>query len=172
MQMYNYTGIHKLRKLASQFFGVIGIAGFTAFALLLWSGISAVELENTNANPLYDARFTFLCLGLWSLFFAWLVGASLLNLLPTVWIDEQGLQISAFIFLKIKIPWNYVLDIGQGHPPKGYVLVRTKGITLFHRFYGWLYSFSLYPSFLIGPGIENRERLISEIRRRAIKKFP
>jgi hypothetical protein len=79
---------------------------------------------------------------------------------------EQGLQISAFIFLRVQILWSEIVNIGAGMPPEGYVLVRCRKITPFHRVYGWFYSQTFYPSFLIEKDISDRDELIHEIRRR------
>jgi hypothetical protein len=89
-----------------------------------------------------------------------------INFLPTIWMTEQGVQISAFIFLRVQILWSEIVDIGAGMPPEGYVLVRCRKITLFHRVYGWFYSQTFYPSFLIEKDISDRDELIHEIRRR------
>jgi len=94
------------------------------------------------------------------------VCSTLINYLPTVWVHEKGLIISAYLFLKIHIPWPSIVDIEAGKRPRGYILVRARRITPFHRIYGWLYSRTFYPSFLIGKGINDRDNLIREIKRR------
>ena len=168
MRAYSYHGIEKIKMYFLQFIGLLGILFFTAFAFIFWIGIFYVKPENMNANLLDDARLTFLCLGLWCLGVAWVTGSSMINFLPSIWTDDEGVTISAFIFLKLKVNWENIIDVGQGHPPRGYTLVRTRRLTIFHSFYGWLYSYSLYPSFLIGPGINDPQGLIGEIRRRRI----
>jgi hypothetical protein len=49
----------------------------------------------------------------------------------------------------------------------GHDLVRAKRITPFHITYGWLYSRSLCPSFIIRKNIEDHDILISRLAKRA-----
>lgn len=41
-------------------------------------------------------------------------------------------------------------------------------ISPFHRVYGWLYSRTFFPSFVISKGIEDYEQLVQEFKRRAL----
>ena len=42
------------------------------------------------------------------------VCSTLINYLPTVWVHEKGLIISAYLFVKIYIPWPNIVDIEAG----------------------------------------------------------
>lgn len=166
MERYSYQGIQQAKILFSKASGALGILLFTAFTLVLLSGVSLVR-EGGNPSTIFnDPGVTLLCLAFWFLLVAWSVGLTLINFLPTVWTTEEGLQISAFIFFRIRILWSDIIDIGVGKPPRGYILVRARQITPFHRIYGWLYSRTIYPSFLIGEGIKDRDILIMEIKQR------
>lgn len=90
----------------------------------------------------------------------------MINTFPTVWIGDQGLAISAFLFRRVDVPWFDVIDVGAGRVLFGHTLVRARRITPFHRVYGWLYSRTSYPSFLIGRNIENHDELLREIGKR------
>lgn len=169
---FTYKGIHQLKRVYSQFFGLLCIVSFTAVAIFWWLGITLVPESERSPYFLSDPRSTLICFGFGFLLVAWGIGSLLLNLHPIVWIEEEGVRISCFLILKVFIPWSNIFDLGSGHPPKGYTLVRTHKITPFHSLYGWFYSYSLYPSFLIPPWIEDREVLIREIQRRIDRKKP
>lgn len=169
MEKFAYHGVKKFLNIYLQIAGVIGVILFSSIGIFLWNGIFIPD-SKTYTNPLDDPRYTFLCLGLAFVIGAWFLGSILLNAFPTVYVNENGLKISAFLFLKIFIPWDNIIDVDFGHPPKGCHLVRVRKITVFHRPIGWLYSSTLYPSFLIGPGMKDKEKLIVEIRKKIIKK--
>lgn len=63
--------------------------------------------------------------------------------------------------------WEDIIDV---RPIRwslaGDTLVRARRISPVHRLYGWMYSHSLFPSFVIGRDIEQREELLAEIERR------
>lgn len=166
MTRYSYQGISRIKVFFSKLSGLLGITFSTIVAIFTFVGIRFVPTANGSVTILNSPKVTLICFALWWLIFGWSVSLVLINLLPTLWVNENGLFISAYLFLKIQIPWSSIIDIGAGNPPFGYILVRTRKITIFHRIYGWLYSRTLHPSFLIGKGIKDRDELISEISQR------
>jgi len=165
VKKYSYQGAQLLKKVVSQLAGCIGILFFSVFALFLLAAIPSLEMSKSTPI-LNDPGVTLFCFAGWFLFIAWIIGSIFINFLPNIWINEDGLQISVFIFFRVRILWGELVDIGAGTPPKDCVLVRTQKITLFHRLYGWLYSRTFYPSFLIGNNISDRDGLVNEIKRR------
>lgn len=102
----------------------------------------------------------------WPLVIGYLVGFGMINHFPTIWISEQGIEISAFLVKRIMVRWEDVIDVRRsGWPPWRYVLVRARRITPMHRVYGWMYSHTFYPAFVIDGGIERRDELLTEIQR-------
>ena len=162
MEKYRYAGAARLGALASQ---VVGLAVLVVAVLLS----AAIPIYTLRIDSIGDAGDVALlsCLSLWVLFVLGLVGMGLMNSYPTVWIADDHLEISAFVFARVRIAWSDIIDVGAGKVPWGFVLVRARRITVFHRFYGWQYSRTLLPGFVIGPQIENHDQLVREIRRRA-----
>jgi hypothetical protein len=103
------------------------------------------------------------CLVFYIAFLGWTIGLTFINFLPTIWIREEGLIISAFLVFRILIPWSDIIRIRIRRFLSGNVLVSARKIIPFHRIYGWLYSRTVDPSFLIGIGINDRDTLIREI---------
>jgi len=147
--------------LIQQLSGFIGLIISTGGALLLFGGIGIVE-THTAPNLLQNPKVTLACVGIWALVIGWAVSISLINVSPTVWVGEGGIAISVFLIFKFFIPWLEIVDI-KGIM-FGHYLVRAKRITFFHRIYGWLYSHSLYPGFVIRRDITERDKLMSEIK--------
>lgn len=166
MIRHSYPGFQKIKVLYAQVVGVLGFIISTLGAVFTLVGIWFVPRQSNSTFILDDPRVTLICLTVWILFIGWSVSFAFINLLPTIWMEEDGLQISAYLFFRIRIPWATIVDIGTGFPPKGYLLVRARRITLFHRVYGWLYSRTLYPGFLIERHITDWDNLIKEISRR------
>ena len=158
MREFTYRGIARL--------GVVFLQATGAIAILLvtlgagWLVAAAIRFR----APQYD---TVGCLVLWMLLIGWTVGLAQINVFPTVWVDNYGLTISAFFYKRVAIPWSDVIDVGAGRVPFGHTLIRARRITPFHRIYGWLYSLSLHPGFLIRRDIENCDELLYEIKRRS-----
>jgi hypothetical protein len=166
MNRYSYPGFHKIKVIFIQVVGVFGffISTFTAIFGLV--GIWIVPRHHNSTFIVNDPRLTLICLAVWFVVVGWSISFTMINYFPTIWVDEDELQISAYLFFRKRIPWSSIVDIGSGFPPKGYVLVRVRRITLFHKAYGWLYSRSFYPSFLIERHITDRDNLIKEIAKR------
>ena len=127
---------------------------------LVAAGIAAVGIQ-TN-SPISSIA----CFAIWFLLIGWTVGLTMINVYPTVWVSDEHLTISAFLFARVTVPWTEIIDVGAGHGPFGHILVRARHITPFHRVYGWMYSRTLYPSFVVGRGIQEREELLGQIKER------
>jgi hypothetical protein len=156
MKEFTYRGTARLGVFITQMGGVVTIV--LCMLLVVW-------LLTLKLPP--DASiWTMGCLEIWALVLGWTIGLTQINSAPTVWIEDQGLVISAFLFKRVKIPWTEIVDVGAGRVPFGHVLVRARRITPFHRAYGWLYSRTLLPSFLIRWDIQDRDELLHEIRKR------
>lgn len=168
MQKFSYSPTVNLGILTQQIIGVLGLLISTGIAILLFWGTGSVEASSAP-NFINDPRATLICVGLWSLVIGWITSLGLINAYPTIWLDESGISISAFLFFKIHIPWTDVVDINIGRVRFGHDLVRARRITFFHRIYGWLYTHTIYPSFIIRKDIKDRESLIREIQQRIQK---
>ena len=161
MQKYSYNPDARTGIVIQQLSGIFGLIASTGGALLLFWGIGILEAP-TTPNLLQDPRMTLVCVGKWLLVIGWIVSIALINATPTVWAGEDGIEISAFLISKVFIRWSELIDIKGIR--FGHYLVRAKRITFFHRIYGWIYSRSLYPSFVIHRDIIERDRLISEMK--------
>lgn len=159
MREFGYTGIAGAGVLLRQLAGVVSIIMGTSVAVLM------VVLSISQFGLYHGAIWTFVCTAVWALLAGWIVGFVLINFHPTVYVGDDGLAISYF-GRRIRIPWDDIVDVGAGFVPIRHTLVRARRITPWHRLYGWLYSFSLLPAFVIGRDIENYDELLHEIRRR------
>jgi len=167
MKKYSYQGIDRFKVIMSQFTGVIGIVIFTAFACFLVYGIRIVQIYASNPPLLEDPRVSLACFALICLIIAWTLGLTFINYMPTIWTDDKGLEISVFLFFRVQIPWSDIINVRIRRFPNGSALISARKITSLHRIYGWLYSRTFYPSFLIGKGINDRDNLIREIQQRS-----
>jgi hypothetical protein len=141
------------------------------------SGVAAIIFGTLMAGVFFvgpillhrDASFVMniSCFALWFLVVGWVVGLIMISAYPTVWVGDEHLVISAFLFFRVCLPWSEIIDVGAGRVRFGHSLVRARRITPFHRIYGWMYSRTLYPSFIIGREIQDRDELLGEIRRRS-----
>jgi hypothetical protein len=165
MKMYSYRPIARIGILIYQTSGVLLILVTVACAIfLLWHiRVIAVPL---NASLLENPRVSLVCLAIWCIMIGFYVGMFFINYLPKIWINEQGVTISAYIFFRIFIPWAEIIDIKPALRFYRPCLVRARRISLFHRIYGWMYSHSFYPSFIISRDLIDRDELINEIRLR------
>ena len=81
-------------------------------------------------------------------------------------VDENGLLVE-FMWKKLRIPWNKVLQIkpllGIKLRKRGISVVIVDGLTPFHRLYGLIYGFSLKPAFILWPIVSNYEVLKNDI---------
>ncbi len=166
MQEFSYHGFQRIRVITSQLTGGLAILIFTGVAGFLIYAMTKIPTNAPDIGLLENPKITLVCLVTYFTIIAWSFGLAFINFLPTIWVRDEGLVISAFLFFRILICWEDIVDIGAGRVSAGYVLVRTRRITPLHRLYGWLYSHTFYPSFLIGKGINNRDNLIREIHQR------
>jgi len=162
MREYQVTEVGKL-AIALLHAGGVAAALF-ATALGIGPIAMAIVERMPTTNP--SGMATLSCFGLWCLGIGWTVALGLINVYPTIWTDEEGIVISAFIWARVAVPWGEIVDVGAGHVPFGHTLVRAHHITPFHRLYGWFYSRTLYPSFVINRSIKDRDELLVEIRLR------
>lgn len=160
MEKYTYKGLGKVGVIVLQLEGILVIIVSTLIVGTIYSilgrGSGSPEASSVGS----------LCAIMASLLFFWLIGLALLNMHPTIWTDDQGLIISTFPYRRIRIAWSDIIDIRQSFGLWGDYLVRARRITPFHIFYGVVYGFSGYPSFIIGKGIEDRDRLLTLIKSR------
>jgi hypothetical protein len=92
------------------------------------------------------------------------------NTYPDIKLFEQGIAVQVFIFWWIFINWEEIEDIRPvlgGFSRSRLVIVQR--LTPVHRLFGWMYSYSTKPAFLIMPTLEGYEQLI-QIMRRSITK--
>src|SRR5512139_913839 len=95
MKAFTYTGLARYIAVFTQTVVGIFMVGTTMFALLF--SVFAIM-----AGP---SRWGVILIFAWMLIVAWGVGLTLINAFPSVWLDEDGLAISAFIVGRIRIPW-------------------------------------------------------------------
>lgn len=159
MREFTYTGAAGVRVFVRQLAGVAAIAlGTSTAVVLVLLGLWQIPLSD-------PAIWTPVCFAIWFAVIGWTVGFGLINFHPTVWVGDEGLAISYF-GRRVIIPWDEIVDVGAGWVPFGHTLVRARRITPFHRLYGWMYSLTFLPSFVIGRGIQNRDELLREISKR------
>ena len=157
MRSFSYTGLRQWITVLSQIIAGVFMVGMTLFALLF--GVLVIM-----AGPTRWGLLLFLA---WMLIVAWCIGLTLINAFPTIWLDEDGLMITAFIVRRIRIPWRDIVAVVPSLTPFGYVVVQTRRITPFHILIGLIYSRKALPSFMIRSNIENHNELVREIRQRA-----
>lgn len=71
--------------------------------------------------------------------------------------DEKGLWIR-FLWKNLFVPWEDVIAVKPFLNLSIYKhrhVIRMRSLTLFHRFYGLLYSFSIHPCIIFDKGISN-----------------
>ena len=160
MRRFGYQGLTWLGVVFTQIGGVVSFIFGTAIAAAF------IVLPFLPSTPADTSALCGAGVALWFLAIGLLVSFGLMNAYPTVWLGEEGILISAFLFTRVPIAWTDIVDVGAGRVPFGHILVRARRITPTHRIYGWMYSRSLYPSFIIRRDMEGRDELIYEIRRR------
>lgn len=160
MRRFGYVGVARLAVTFTQFSGVV------VLLLCVVAAVTLFVLPFLPQAPPDVSAVGMTCFALWVLMIGLSVGFGLMNSYPTVWLEDKGLTISAFLFGRVRIAWPEIVDVGVGRVPFGHVLVRARRITPVHVIYGWLYSRSLYPSFIIRRDIEHRDELIRELRQR------
>jgi hypothetical protein len=83
--------------------------------------------------------------------------------------DNQGLLVE-FLWIKLRVGWNQIKQVKPAFPfawlvvkQKASMIVLTNALTPFHRIFGLLYGFTLLPSFVIHPTINDFDLLIAKI---------
>lgn len=163
MHKYSYHGVTRLGVMLVQAVGCLGTVFCIGLAIAL-AVVPAVRMPQVWAE---GTIWTLLCLSSWVLIVGGGISLVVMNSYPTVWTDERGITLSVFLVGRVFVPWPLVVDVGAGSVPFGNTLVRARRITPLHRLYGWLYSRTFYPSFIIGRDIAERDQLLDEIRRHA-----
>lgn len=156
---HKYRGYAGVGVIVGRVVGILVISIFTGVGAFIPIQAAVVKGPSLALNVSF--------LGIWFILLGWMIGLGLINQNPSVWLTPDYLVITAFPFGKVKIPWPDVEKVTVRHMPFELVVIQARRITFFHRLYGWLYSWSCAPSFIIRPEIENYAELISEIRRRA-----
>ncbi len=92
------------------------------------------------------------------------VALALINYFPNVWLSDDGIVISYNLFWYIFLPWDNVLALERGFPQGMGTRLIAKDISLFH----YLYSHSSrYPAFWVSDDIQERQKVIADIKARA-----
>lgn len=116
MRRYRYAGMAQIGVAWTQACGVMAIM------LSVVVAVAILVLTFFPDVPPDVSIFGMVCIALWVLILGLLVGFGLMNGYPTIWLGEEGLMISAFLFARIPIAWTEVVDVGTGRVPFGYVL--------------------------------------------------
>ena len=155
MTSYTYQGKGKLRVNFLQLNGLLIIGFFTILAIAL--PVIAFFDKDTSVA-------TGFCIGLWPLGIGWILGSGMLNVYPSIWITENGLEVSYFRKLRAEVRWEDITEIKlRLRVPSRPTLIKARKITPWHRITGWVYGDTLSPSFIIGRDIENYEELMAAI---------
>ncbi len=155
---YTYSGVARLGR---------GIEVFVGTLAFLLSTMAAVGIPVGAAlNGDVRSALNLICFGLWFLLVGWTVGFLLLNGYPDIWVEDDHLAISLFLFAKVEIRWSDVVDIRNIDWPLRRTIVRVRRITPFHRLIGWIYGRTILPSFAIRPDIDHYALLIQSIKAR------
>jgi hypothetical protein len=92
------------------------------------------------------------------------------NYFPEVSADMAGLWVT-FWFFRLRVRWDDIIDVrpsifGWGARRTTWV-VRTRGLTPFHRLYGLLYALRPEPSFIVPPVLNHQPDLLNRLRQRS-----
>ena len=159
---YAYRGVSNIKVVVSQITGLFCIAIFTPLSGILLYGVTKVD-PPPNTQLLNDPRVTLIILSIGAFLFTFSMGLLFINFYPTIWVEENGLEISFLVFFRIGLPWKMITGIGSENH-WGLTLIKAKRITPFHIFYGWYFNLSPHPGFLIHKSIEDKENLLREIK--------
>lgn len=151
MKVYRHTPFGKMVVIAFKSAGVLAALIGTLMMIPFVIG----QIRDGMVYPVFCYVIAFTLIG-------WAVALIFFNFYPEVIVDEQGIQIS-FMFSWARILWQDVIDCGVGHPPIGATLVRARKVTPIHILYGWMFSYSFFPAFLIGRTIDDRDDLLKQI---------
>lgn len=119
-----------------------------------WSSIASVIICLLAAVALIGMIFQstrldlIQCLLICTLAAGWFIGVGLVNALPTVWVGEKGVAISAYFTGRVLIPWADLMAVKRWRAVPGIYIVHARRITPMHRLYGWITGTQL-PSFIL-----------------------
>jgi hypothetical protein len=168
-QKFTYHGVDRLRIRISQSEGLAGIVIFNAFGILFFL-IGLTTIQSPLTADLHENSFITLgCFTTLMIMISWYIGSMMINFSPTVWINDQGIVISHFVYFRIFIPWKDIVDVIEVQSVfTRWTLVAAKRISLFHSIWSRLFFHLSYPCFYIGDSIDQRDKLIAKIRSRAL----
>jgi hypothetical protein len=104
MKIYTYKGISRIKIILSQGIGIVGIVLFSLLAGFLLINITKIQPYNSAESFINNPRVTLICFAIWFLVISWLIGFTFINYFPTIWVTDNGILISSFIFFRIFIP--------------------------------------------------------------------
>lgn len=170
MKNFKYHGLIKLKQVFMQLSGILAILTFNSIAFSLIYGVRKFVPVEPGVGFMDNPRIPFYGLALGFILISWVVGGAFSTFLPTIGLDDNGIQLSAFLILKVRIPWRLIIDvipiyIGMGTIRTKYTLVMAKKITLFHCYAGWMYARTFKPGFLIHEDIDNYRHLVETIQK-------
>jgi hypothetical protein len=113
MQKFSYKGLIKLGIIYTQIGGIFGLLFFTGMATFIFWGATQIQPISPYPGLMNDPRVTAVCFGIYFLLICWPFSCALINSAPTVWVTEDGILISAYLFFKIKIDWPDILFISE-----------------------------------------------------------
>jgi hypothetical protein len=168
-QKFTYHGVDWLRIRISQLGGLAGIVIFNTFGILFFL-IGLTTIQSPPTTNFYENPFITLgCFTTLMIMFSWYIGSLMINFSPTVWINDQGIVISHFVYFRIFIPWKDIVDVIEVQSVfTRWTLVTAKRISLFHSIWNRLFFNLSYPCFNIGDKIDHRDKLIAKIRGKAL----
>jgi hypothetical protein len=158
VKKYDYQGDARAVTSASQGSGIV---------LVLFATVGAVNILLLGLRE-SAWRWPAILLSVLVLVVGWVGGLMQINMYPTMWIGDKHLVIS-FNRARVNIPWEDVVDVSPASPSwflrEWCFAVQARKITRFHFLYT-PYGEHFRPTFLIHREIQDREELLSEIKRR------
>jgi hypothetical protein len=164
MKEYTYSGENQRDSKLWQLAGFLAFIGISPVFLVTSISIFLVPLSSYPETSWNSVRLSLFFWTFLSFLLGFSIGSFFINYYPTIWTDNDAIYISYFVLLRIKIPWNEILDIKLVSSNPRTLLVRTRRITPWHIYYGFYYSQSCKPSFLIKGSIDNFDELTQVIK--------
>lgn len=149
------------KKILGNLFILIGMGIMMGFPIFIILSIFIYSDPGNEASRLWNI----ICIVPVAMYFvvvSLVVGFFNVNKLPLIWLNSEGIIISAHYLSKIKIPWQNVEGIFEGR--WGYYVVKFKNKSFIHKLIGFYYLGKFTPCFLIDKNTENIEELIQAIR--------
>ena len=149
---FSYSGAARVGR------AIESAAGMAAFLLSTFVAVGMPVGATVSGDP--RTGLNLMCFSVWALLVGWSIASLLLNGYPDIWIEDDYVTISAFVFARIRIPWKDVVDIRNMGWPLARTVVRTRQITPLHRVIGWVYGRTALPSFAVRPQIDGYQELM------------